>query len=77
MRLAVVTGAAEGIGLAIGRRLAADGARVVFADVQLEKAQLQAQAIAGASPCGSMWRRRNPGPPSPPRSLFSGPRTFW
>jgi NAD(P)-dependent dehydrogenase (short-subunit alcohol dehydrogenase family) len=32
-RVALVTGAASGIGLAVARRLAAAGARVVMADV--------------------------------------------
>jgi NAD(P)-dependent dehydrogenase (short-subunit alcohol dehydrogenase family) len=41
----VVTGAAEGIGLAIARRLAAGDARVVLADRQLEKAQAEAAAL--------------------------------
>jgi NAD(P)-dependent dehydrogenase (short-subunit alcohol dehydrogenase family) len=45
MQLAVVTGAAEGIGLGIARRLAADGYRVVLADRQLERAQAEAQGL--------------------------------
>lgn len=48
MKLAVVTGGAEGIGLAIAQRFAADGVRVVLADRQVERARSEAAALAGA-----------------------------
>jgi 3-oxoacyl-[acyl-carrier protein] reductase len=44
-QVAVVTGAAQGIGEAIARRLAAAGARVVVADLQAEKAETVAATI--------------------------------
>jgi len=44
-QVAVVTGAAQGIGEAIARRLAAAGARVVVADLQAEKAETVADGI--------------------------------
>jgi len=45
-KIAVVTGAARGIGRAIAETLAQRGADVVVADVQLEKAEATAQEIA-------------------------------
>jgi len=47
-RVALVTGAASGIGKAIATRLAAEGACVVIADLDLEKARAAAAEIGGA-----------------------------
>lgn len=47
---AIVTGAGRGIGLAIARRLQADGARVMFAD--LDEAMAQAAAGDGGAAAG-------------------------
>ncbi len=47
-RIALVTGAASGIGKAIATRLAADGACVVIADLDLEKAQAAAAEIGNS-----------------------------
>ncbi|OFI38178.1 short-chain dehydrogenase [Arthrobacter sp. SW1] len=47
-RIALVTGAASGIGKAIATRLAADGACVVIADLNLENARAVATELGGA-----------------------------
>ncbi len=44
-KVAIVTGAARGIGLAIARRFAAEGARVVVADINQEGGSAAAEAI--------------------------------
>jgi 3-oxoacyl-[acyl-carrier protein] reductase len=49
-RVAIVTGAAQGIGKAIALRLAKDGVHVVAADIQLEKAQATAQEAQALGP---------------------------
>jgi 3-oxoacyl-[acyl-carrier protein] reductase len=44
-QVAIVTGAAQGLGLGIAETLAGMGARVIVADLQLEKAEAAARAI--------------------------------
>jgi NAD(P)-dependent dehydrogenase (short-subunit alcohol dehydrogenase family) len=44
-KVAVITGAAGGIGLAIAQRFAAEGAVVVLTDIQAEKGEAEAAAI--------------------------------
>lgn len=46
-QVAIVTGGAQGIGRAIALRLAGEGARVVIADIQLERAEQCAEDIRG------------------------------
>ena len=48
-QVAVVTGAAQGLGAAIVQRLAAEGAHVVVADLNLAGAQATAEAVADAT----------------------------
>ena len=46
-KVAIVTGAAHGIGLAIAERYIAEGARVVIADVDKAAGEAAARAIGG------------------------------
>jgi NAD(P)-dependent dehydrogenase (short-subunit alcohol dehydrogenase family) len=46
-KIAVITGAGSGIGLATARRLSADGARVVCADVDASTGQAAADEVGG------------------------------
>jgi len=48
-KIAVVTGGGQGIGLAIARKLAAQGADIVIADVNLESAEEGAASVASES----------------------------
>ena len=43
--IAVVTGAAQGLGIGMAEQLARDGATVIMADLQLEKAQTEADRL--------------------------------
>lgn len=52
-RVAVVTGGASGIGAATVRRLAADGATVMIADLQAEAAQALAAELGGCRAIGA------------------------
>jgi glucose 1-dehydrogenase len=47
-RVAIVTGAAHGIGLAIAKRYIAEGARVIIADVDTAAGEAAADALGGA-----------------------------
>ena len=53
-RVAMVTGAASGIGLATAKRLAAEGACVVVADLDLDKARAAAAEVAAGSGRGAV-----------------------
>ena len=44
-KVTIITGSAQGIGLACGERFARDGARVVLSDINAEKGEAAAEAI--------------------------------
>lgn len=56
-KVAVVTGGASGIGLAVAERLAADGARVVIGDIQAEAGEKTAARLGGLFVEGDLSRR--------------------
>ncbi len=58
-RIALVTGAASGIGKAIAVRLAAEGACVVIGDLDAGKAQAAAEEIGNKRHCSRHCRRRH------------------
>lgn len=53
-KVCIVTGAASGIGHGIARRFAADGAKVVIADLRLDPAQKVAEELTAGSPGEAM-----------------------
>lgn len=55
---AFITGAAQGLGAAMARRLAQEGAKVALADVNLDGARAQAQAIDAAVGPGTAFAFR-------------------
>ena len=66
-RTALVTGAGSGIGAAVARRLAAEGAKVILADVALDAVERSPRELGPRpAPCSSTsatrsrWRRRWP-----------------
>ena len=56
-KIAIVTGAAGGIGLAIAERLAADGARVVVSDIDAGAGKVLAARLGGAFVKADMGKR--------------------
>ena len=52
-KVAVVTGGAQGIGRGIVKRFVEEGARVLMTDIQVEKGQATASAIAAEAPDGA------------------------
>jgi 3-hydroxybutyrate dehydrogenase len=56
-RVAVITGAASGIGLAIAERLAGSGAKVVLSDVKAEAGQAVANRLGGLFVQGDLSQR--------------------
>ena len=55
-RVAIVTGAAQGIGAAVAKRLSDEGGTVAFVDINEEGAKAKA---AAAGFCAQFWRRES------------------
>ncbi len=67
-RIALVTGAAQGIGFAITELLASEGAKVYGADINLEVMSRERQHTQGEGP----WCRAAPAQRGRPRLLRGG-----
>ena len=59
-RAAIVTGGALGIGGAIARRLAQDGAHVLIADIDADAAQANVARITAAGDLSRWYQKRRP-----------------
>ena len=57
-RVAVVTGAASGIGFGIAQRFAEEGARVALIAIDAERCRMAEEQIAGAGELRRLSRRR-------------------
>ncbi len=68
-KVAVVTGAAQGIGEAIARKFVAEGARVVLADIQEERGAALAAELGGPAAC--IFERCDAGDAADTRRLVS------
>ena len=64
-KVSLVTGAARGIGQAIADRLAANGSRVVYTDIDAAEAGAAAARSPGALGAGA-WTSRGPTRSTPP-----------
>ena len=56
-KVAVVTGAASGIGLAVAEQLTAAGAKVVISDIQAEAGQVAAERLGAMFVTSDLSRR--------------------
>jgi len=56
-KVAIVTGAGQGLGEAIARRLSAEGCKVVIADLLGENAEKVAASLPEAKSSSSGWRK--------------------
>ncbi|WP_435575296.1 SDR family NAD(P)-dependent oxidoreductase [Burkholderia multivorans] len=84
LRVAIVTGGADGIGWACATRLADDGYRVAIADLDGERAAQRAAELGGGPRGGGGGRRVLGGSPgvnaggrAGPRPRVSGERPPW
>ena len=57
-KIAVITGAAQGLGEALAHRLDKEGCKVVVADINIEKARMVANSLTDAAPSAWINKRR-------------------
>lgn len=58
-KVAIITGAASGIGLAIAERYVTDGAKVVISDINVEQGQAVAEQLGGLFVGGDLSKRKD------------------
>lgn len=76
-RVAIVTGSGQGIGEVIARRLAADGARVVVCDLNVERASAVADEIGAQARGEAMAAKVDVGDPDAVRELVQQTVERW
>jgi 3-oxoacyl-[acyl-carrier protein] reductase len=75
-KVSIVTGAGGGIGRAIAVRFAAEGARVLAADLREDRAEETAAEIRGAGGEARSWRI-NVGVPAEPPAMVAAAQSAW
>ena len=76
-QVAIVTGAASGIGLATAKRLGSEGARVVVADLQADKAAAAAEEVKAAGAPDAWGSPCDVSQPDQVEATFQGALQRW
>lgn len=75
-RVALITGGGSGLGEAIGKRLAASGAKVVITDIKLDAAERVAHEITAAGGVATAFQQDTAKPESSERAVRHAVATF-